>query len=181
MEIFAKYAYSVKDYHKFGVFHVFRKSWFKTFRLPILMMVAAVILTALTFIIRRNFISLAIICAVLALALPVIVYLLYRAKINKIISKNPNFRWTENRYTFTDDALDLTVKAGKREDKAKIMYAPMHACYETQTHFFLYANPQSAFIIPKNGIAFCDVEKLRTLFEQKLQNRFHPLKAKKEN
>ncbi len=181
MEIFAKYSYSAKDYHKFGVFHVFRKSWFKTFRLPILMMAAAVILTALTFIIRRNFISLAIVCAALAFALPAIVYLLYRAKINKIISKNPNFRWTENRYVFTEEALDLIVKTGKREDKAKLLYAPMHGCYETNTHFFLYANPQSAFIIPKSGIAPCDVKALRNLFKQKLQNRFHSLKAKKEN
>ena len=44
MEIFAKYSYSAKDYHKFGVFHVFRKSWFKTFRLPILMMAAAIMM-----------------------------------------------------------------------------------------------------------------------------------------
>ena len=179
MQISATYEYTAKDYHKFGVFHVFKKSWWRTFRLPILMFAAAVILTALTFIIRRNMITLAIVCAALAIVLPGVTYLLYRAKINKIISKNANFRWTKNIYVFDEDGFDLTVKTGKKEDKARILYQPLHACYETPTHFFLYANAQSAFIIPKKGVAFGEEAALRRLFAQKLQNRFRVWKEKK--
>ena len=171
------YKNSEKDYQAFGRFHAFRVNRLRTFLTALIALALAAVLVALTFILRVNMITAALLCLILALIMPPVTYFAQYLKIKKNIRRNVNFSATTNEYAF-GETLRVTVSAGKRSESNELGYDVFYRAYETRNYFFLYVNPVSAFILPKRCITTGGADALAALLAEKLGARFRGRRAK---
>lgn len=156
-----------KYYADFSVFHSLKMKWIQNALGSVLVLILAIIA------LYRKETTAVIVFFVLTPIFPFLLTLIQYVSVKARLSSDKSFANTVHEYVFYDDFLNAVTKEGKKETtKFSSRYEDLHAVFERKDVYYVYFDPNSAFVLAKADLVSGDEEKLEELFSSRLGKRF---------